>query len=96
MLNGVTEAVASGRWARKTAAVPLEAWKGAAKDKGLARIGSGATAAEAKMARVAQTLLPAVDAAAAAARAMPKNTIDDSIARAGEFMRRMRAYRDNG
>lgn len=96
MLAGVNDAVTSGRWARKTAAVTLEQWKGAALEKGLGRIASGATAAESKMARTAQTLLPAVDAAAAAARSMPKGTIEDSIARAGEFMRRMRAFKDNG
>jgi hypothetical protein len=45
------------------------------------------------MARVATTLLPAVDAAAAAARAMPKVTIEDSIARVGEFVRRMHAFK---
>lgn len=96
MLAGVTDSVTSGRWARKVGAVTLEQWKTAATEKGIPRIASGATAAESKMARTAQTLLPAVDEAAAAARAMPKGTIEDSIARAGEYMRRMRAYRDRG
>jgi hypothetical protein len=96
MLRNVTESVTSGRWGRKVAAVTLDQWKGAALDKGLARIPSGAQAAEQKMARVATTLLPAVDAAAQKARAMPKVTLEDSIARAASFIRDMRQFRDQG
>jgi hypothetical protein len=93
MRRNINEAIDSGRWARKTAAVTVDQWKTAALEKGLARIPTGAQQAEQKMARVATTLLPAVDAAAAAARAMPKVTIEDSIARVGEFVRRMHAFK---
>lgn len=96
MLSGVTDAVTSGRWARNVGAVSTEQWKQATLDKGLPRIASGAQAAESKMARVAATLLPAVDAAAAKARAMPKGTIEDSVNRAASFMRDMRNYRLQG
>lgn len=94
MLRNLTSSVTSGRWARKVGAVSLADWKGAAITKGIARIPSGAAAAEAKMARVAQTLLPAVDAAAAAARAIPKVTIEDSVNRAATFMRQMRQFKE--
>lgn len=94
MLQNTTEAIASGRWANRTRSVSLNEWKSAARDKGVGRIASGTQAAEAKMARVAQELLPAVDAAAAAARAIPKVTIEDSINRAATFMRQMRTFRD--
>lgn len=96
MLSGVTDAVTSGRWGRKVAAVSTADWQKATLDKGVPRMASGAAAAETKMQRIATTLLPAVDAAAAKARSMPKGTIEDSIARAGSFMRDMRNYRDQG
>lgn len=95
MLANTTAAISSGRWARKVGAVPLNDWKTAAKDKGAARVATGAAAAEAKMARVAQELLPAIDAAAAEANAMPKGTIEDSVNRAGAYMRRMRAWKES-
>lgn len=94
MLQNITEAVASGRWANRTRAVTLQEWKTAARDKGVGRIASGTQAAESKMAAVAQQLLPAVDAAAAAARAIPKVTIEDSINRAATFMRQMREFKN--
>lgn len=94
MLTNLTESVTSGRWANRVGSVTLNDWKTAARDKGVGRIATGAAAAESKMAQVAQTLLPAVDAAAAAARQIPKVTIEDSIQRAATFMRQMREYKN--
>lgn len=94
MVQNLTESVTSGRWGRKVSEVSLADWKNAAKEKGLARVATGAAQAEAKMARIAAELLPAVDAAAAEANALPKGTIDDSINRAATFMRRMREFKD--
>lgn len=92
MLQGVTDAVTSGKWAKRVSGVTLADWKNAALTKGVPRIAAGAQAAVPKMAQVAQTLLPAIDAAAAAARALPKVTIEDSVNRAATFMRAMAAY----
>lgn len=89
MAQNTMAAITSGKWARRTAAVPLQAWKDAASNKGVARVAQGAQAAQAKMAATAQWLLPAVDAAAAAANALPKGGIENSIARAAAFMRNM-------
>lgn len=94
MINGINEAVNSGRWARRVRGVTLQEWKDATINKGVGRVAQGAQAAESKMVRVAQELLPAVDAAAAEARALPKVTIEDSINRAATFMRRMREFRE--
>lgn len=93
MLANLTESVTSGRWAQKVSGVSLQDWKSAAVDKGIPRIASGAQAAEGRMAQVAQTLLPAVDAAAAAARQIPKTSIEASVERAATFMRAMRQYK---
>lgn len=94
MLNNLTESVTSGRWARRVRGVSLQEWKDAAINKGVGRVSQGAQAAEAKMARIAQELLPAVDAAAEAARQIPKVTIEDSIQRAAVFMRQMREFKE--
>lgn len=94
MQTNLNEAINSGRWARNVSNVTLDQWKTAARDKGVARVAPGAQAAESKMTRIAQDLLPAVDAAAAEAKRIPKVTIDDSIQRAAVFMRRMREFRD--
>ena len=56
-------AAAADKWARKTAAVTLQDWQSAMTDKGIARIGQGATAAVPKMTTFMQKLLPYVDSA---------------------------------
>lgn len=94
MQTNLNEAINSGRWARRVAGVSLQDWKNAALEKGVNRIAGGAQASQAKMQRIAQELLPAVDSAASEARAMPKVTIEDSIQRAATFMRRMREFKD--
>lgn len=87
-------AIQSGRWAKRVAGVSLQDWKTATISKGVPRVAQGAQQAQSKMATVAQSLLPAVDAAAAQARAIPKVTIEDSVNRAATYMRAMRAYKE--
>lgn len=98
MLQNFVESVNSGLWASRVRGVSLQDWKEATITKGIQRIGAGVEAAQPKMARIAAELLPAVDAAAAAARAMPKVTLEDSIARMTTFVREMhrRAPRRRG
>jgi len=86
MRTKTLEAIDSGRWAAKTSAVSLEDWKGAALNKGVDRIATGIDAAHDKQVQMASRLLPAVDAAAQRARAMPSNTLQDSIARMTSFV----------
>lgn len=94
MLQNVTAAVSSGKWARRVGAVSLQDWQKSTTEKGIPRIATGAQAAQGKMARVASELLPAVDAAAAMANALPKGTIEDSVNRAATFMREMAKFGD--
>lgn len=83
------ESIQNGSWARGVRGVSLNDWKQAMKDKGIARIGQGtAQAVRTKQGRIAATLA-AVDQAAAAANALPKGNIENSIARATTFMRTM-------
>ena len=96
LIQNFVESVNSGRWARKVRAVSLEDWKKSTIDKGIPRIASGVENAQPKMARIAAELLPAVDAAAAAAHALPKVTLEDSIARMTTFVRKMAEFKGRG
>jgi hypothetical protein len=89
MLSKVTEAVSSGRWAKKVGAVSLEDWKNAAKNKGVGRISQGVQSALPSQAAMAAKLLAAVDAAVAAVKVMPSTTLEDNIARSATYMREM-------
>lgn len=86
MRTKVLEAIDSGLWATKTRAVSLTEWQDKATNKGVDRIGPGIDAARDKQVQMASRLLPIVDAAATKARAMPKNTLQDSIARMTSFV----------
>lgn len=86
MRTKVLEAIDSGRWAAKTRAVSLQEWQEQSLNKGVDRIPQGIDAAHDKQVAMAGRLLPAVDAAAAKARSMPKITLQDSIARMTSFV----------
>lgn len=98
LIQNFMQSVNSGVWAARTRGVSLQDWKASTINKGIARIGQGVESAQPKMARVAAELLPAVDAAASAARALPKVTLEDSIQRMATFAREMsrRAPRRRG
>ena len=89
LVQNFMESVNSGLWANRVRSVSLADWKNAASNKGIARIGAGVEQAQPKMQRIANDLLPAVDAAAAKARALPKVTLEDSINRMTTFVREM-------
>ena len=89
MLKNLMEAVQSGRWGKAVSSVSLDEWKQAMINKGIPRISQGVTTAQkTKEANIA-ALLTAVDKAAAAANALPKGGLEESIARATTFMREM-------
>ncbi len=89
MLARLIESIQSGVWAKNVSAVSLEDWKTAMKKKAIPRISQGVTSAQAKKGAIINELLKAVDNAAAEANALPKGSIEDSIARAAAFMRSM-------
>lgn len=70
------------KWKRNVAAVPLDVWKSKMLNVGVPRIAQGAAANEHKMADFMTEFLPFVHGVAAKVKAMPKATIEDSIARA--------------
>lgn len=89
MRQNVNAALDDGTWERRTAGVSLQEWQKAASEKGVARISQGIDAVQGKQVAMAERLLAAVDQAAAEVNAMPKVTIEDSIARMETFVRRM-------
>lgn len=90
-LAGITQAVTSGVWARQVSKVSLNSWQESMKNKAIPRIPQGVTAAQASKQGQITALLNAVDGAAAAANALPKGGLENSINRATTFMREMSA-----
>lgn len=82
MLQKLTQAVNNGKWEKGLARVSLQDWKSAMKDKGVQRVASGAQAAQPKMASFMQEWLPVAENISQQVKAMPKLTLQDSIARA--------------
>lgn len=86
---GVNAAISSGKWQRNVSAVTLQSWQSSMIDKGMQRIAQGVTAAQKNKGDKIARLLTNVDAAAAAANALPKGGLQQGIARATAFMTTM-------
>lgn len=75
------------KWATNVARVTLADWQNAMITKGAPRIGSGAAAAESKMANAMAQLLPAIDTIKASLP--PRGDINANIARSVAFQTKM-------
>lgn len=73
---------AADKWAARTGAVTLDAWKSAMINKGIPRVATGAQAATPKVEAFMTQFLPHVEAVAQRVRAMPKGGLANGIARA--------------
>lgn len=73
----------ANKWAVNVAATTLGEWQQSMIDKGVGRVGSGATAAQAKMANVMAQLLPAIDSVKASLP--PRGTLEQNVARSAAF-----------
>ncbi len=89
LITRFTEAVGSGKWAKRVAGVSLQDWQDAFLNKGVDRIAAGIDGAKEKTIKSAEKLLANVDTASAEVKRMPKGTLDDSISRMTHFSRRM-------
>lgn len=96
MLNNLTEAVNSGKWARRVASVPLQEWQQKMLTKGLPRISSGVDAAAGKIEAFFGELLPYQDTLKQQISTMPDLTLDDNIQRMVKFVSGMSKFRRNG
>jgi predicted transcriptional regulator len=87
------EAIDSGKWESALGKITTEDWKRAMIDKGLARIGAGATASQPKMEAFLSRLLPYIDSVKAKIATMPDVTLEDRINRMTTFIREMAKFK---
>lgn len=76
-LQGVSEAVSSGRFSKGLRKVSLSDWKKAAKDKGAQRLASGAAAAAGKVEKFWISFGPKLQQITDQTRSMPKGTFEE-------------------
>ena len=81
-IAGVQNAVANGNYERGLRSVTLQQWQELTLTKGVARIASGATAAQPAVQRFMETWLPAQAELSRKVAQMPKGTVADAQARA--------------
>lgn len=89
MLQKLTEAITSGKWASAVASMGLQDWKDSMTRKGLARIAAGVDQAQPHVAQMAQKLLADVDAAVGVVNQTPRGDLETNINRAATFAREM-------
>jgi hypothetical protein len=84
MLANVTQAITSGRWARRLQETGTAGWKAATVAKA-ANYATGIAAGGDKYQRAMTEWLPIIQSAAASVQAMPNGSFQDSIARMTAF-----------
>lgn len=84
-------AAAADKWARRTASVTLGDWQQAMTEKGVARIGQGATAAVPKMTAFMQQLLPFVDSTVSSLPA--RGDFNANVNRMVQFVTKMKQFK---
>ena len=87
-----TEAVQSGRMAKRLNSVSKEDWIKATAEKGQARYAPGLTASREKSVEFFAEFLPYTDRVSAEVAAMPDLSIEDSVARASHAIRRLHEF----
>jgi len=92
MKTKLNAAIDSGKWASRVSSVSLGDWKQSMISKGVQRVATGAQAAEPKMTKFLNELLPVAAAISAQVDSMPKNNLEDSVARAAAAIRGMAAF----
>jgi hypothetical protein len=93
MLQNVSEAVSSGRWADRVSAVSLEDWRSKMLNKGVGRIAAGVDAATSKQSEFFGQLFDHQERLSAEISRMPDLTLEDSINRMTTFIRGMSKFR---
>lgn len=79
---GVARAASEGTFEKGLAKVSLQDWQKAMSDKGVANLGTGVRAAQGDMQNFLTDFLPYAQQVSDTVQAMPKNTLEDSKARA--------------
>lgn len=92
-VQGVQQAVQSGKWQRGLRSVTLDQWQQKTVNVGIPRLAAGVNAATDKMTAFMTQLLPYTANVSRTVRAMPKNTLQDSIARAQRAIEMMAQFK---
>jgi hypothetical protein len=90
MLNNLTQAVTSGKWANGLRSVSLSDWKTKTKEKVATRLASGVDAGMAKRQKFDTYLVNTVNAGLSAVNQLPDMTFEDSVNRVRVMMEHMR------
>lgn len=93
MLAKLTEAVTTGKWQAGLRRVTLQQWKDALINVGVPRIPAGVDAAHDKIVAFYRDLLPYEERIQSELEGMPDLTLEDSVARAAHWIRRMAEFR---
>jgi uncharacterized protein YaaR (DUF327 family) len=92
LLAKVTEAIKSGKWAKKRAKVTLDDWKKAMLNKGIPNISTGVDNATSKVQDFAKKLLEYEKSQITEIDKLPTVTLEDSIRKMTEWVRRMAKF----
>jgi hypothetical protein len=82
----------ASKWQKNVGAVSLSDWQTAMTTKGIPRIATGAQAAQGKYQAFATSFFPYLQTGVNQVKAMPKNSLSDSIARATAMIQHNAAY----
>jgi len=88
----LTDPATRRKWANRVAAVSVEEWKSAIINKGIPRIAQGVDAAQGKMTRFAEQLIPYQNNLLTQIERMPDITLEDSINRMTTWIRGMAKF----
>jgi len=89
----LNEAIDNGAWERGLKRVTLSDWQNKFLEKGVNRIPGGIDAAKDKVVDFARQVLPYIDTGQKKIAGMPDMTIEDSVARASEWIRHMSKFK---
>lgn len=90
---GIQRAVADGKYQDGLRRVSLEQWKDAMLEKGLSRVGTGASQAMPKFADFMSEFIPHLQAGVRALETMPRGDLSQNVARAVAMMQHNARFR---
>jgi len=94
MVEGIQRAAASGKIERGLRSVSLEDWRREMLEKGLTRVGTGASAAQPKMQSFMGELLPYIESGLGRLNSStPRGDLGANITRMNEWVRHMAEFR---
>ena len=93
MKTRLIEAIDSGKWQAGLRRVTLDDWKKKMLNVGIARISTGLDANRYKIEEFAAEVMPHIESGQRKIATMPDLTIEDSISRAGEWIRHMSEFK---